>query len=106
MVCEVVEKSGYLATIPSLLLLGTVVGKQVSVIYIKKSLSFIINKTITLCTNSVKTDWKEALVYSNYLLEGSRWSRTMYSYQKAALMIMQDEELSNTDRVVVHNLMK
>ncbi|XP_065165707.1 tetratricopeptide repeat protein 39B-like [Atheta coriaria] len=59
-----------------------------------------------LWVNSVKTDWKEALVYSNYLLEGSRWSRTMYSYQKAALMIMQDEELSNTDRVVVHNLMK
>jgi tetratricopeptide (TPR) repeat protein len=51
-------------------------------------------------------NWKEALVYCTSLLEGSRWSRTIYSYQKAALMCMMKEELSSTDIVVIDNLMK
>ncbi|RZB38811.1 tetratricopeptide repeat protein 39B, partial [Asbolus verrucosus] len=54
----------------------------------------------------LKTDWKEALVYCTHLLEGSRWSRTIYSYQKAALMCMMKENLSSTDIVVIDNLMK
>jgi tetratricopeptide (TPR) repeat protein len=51
-------------------------------------------------------NWKEALVYCTSLLEGSRWSRTIYSYQKAALMCMMKDELSSTDIVVIDNLMK
>jgi tetratricopeptide (TPR) repeat protein len=54
----------------------------------------------------LKMNWKEALVYCTSLLEGSRWSRTIYSYQKAALMCMMKDELSSTDIVVIDNLMK
>ncbi|EFA11237.1 tetratricopeptide repeat protein 39B isoform X2 [Tribolium castaneum] len=54
----------------------------------------------------LKGNWKEALSYCTSLLEGSRWSRTIYSYQKAALMCMMREELSSTDIVVIDNLMK
>lgn len=51
-------------------------------------------------------DWNEALVYCNHLLEGSRWSRTIYSYQKAALLCMTKETLSPSEILVIDNLMK
>lgn len=54
----------------------------------------------------VKTQWKEALVYATHLLEGSRWSRTIYSYQKAILLYMIRGESSVSDHMVIDNLMK
>ncbi|XP_031335383.1 tetratricopeptide repeat protein 39B-like isoform X2 [Photinus pyralis] len=54
----------------------------------------------------MRTQWKEALVYATHLLEGSRWSRTIYSYQKAVLLYMMRGELSVSDRMVTDNLMK
>jgi Protein of unknown function (DUF3808) len=43
-----------------------------------------------LWVNSMKLDWREGILFSSYLVENSRWSRTLYSYQKASLMCMLD----------------
>lgn len=51
-------------------------------------------------------DWKQAGVFATYLLEGSRWSRTMYSYQKAIILLMASDEPAKSEKVVIHNLMK
>lgn len=51
------------------------------------------------------TNWREALVYATHLLEGSRWSRTIYSYQKAALMLM-TETSEPADKAVIDNLLR
>ncbi|XP_017781024.1 PREDICTED: tetratricopeptide repeat protein 39B-like isoform X2 [Nicrophorus vespilloides] len=61
-----------------------------------------------LWVNCLKTDWAEATLYANYLLEGSRWSRTVYSYQKAAIMLMQNEDqtLNKSQLGILQNLMK
>lgn len=53
----------------------------------------------------LKANWKEALVYSTYLVEASNWSRTIYSYQKAAIMLMMDD-LTPFDRANIANLLK
>lgn len=39
-------------------------------------------------TNSVKQEWREASMYADRLLQESRWSRAIYSYQKAAMLCM------------------
>lgn len=54
----------------------------------------------------LKTQWKEALVYATYLLDGSRWSRTIYSYQKAVILYMMKDDLSLTEQIVIDNLLK
>lgn len=51
-------------------------------------------------------NWSEANIYATYLMEESRWSRTIYTYQKASIMCMNADELSVSDRAVVHLLMK
>ena len=55
---------------------------------------------------SVKGEWREASKYADWLLQESRWSRTIYSYQKAAMLSMLGEEMSLDDRSEVENLMK
>lgn len=59
-----------------------------------------------LWLNCVKTDWREALTYSNYLIKESRWSKCLYSYQKACLMIMIKNELSSKELEEIDNLMR
>ncbi|KAF5274539.1 hypothetical protein FQA39_LY07151 [Lamprigera yunnana] len=54
----------------------------------------------------LKLQWKEALVYATYLLDGSRWSRTIYSYQKAVILYMMKDALSATEQMSIENLMK
>lgn len=39
-------------------------------------------------TNCVNQNWKEASAFADKLICDSRWSRTIYSYQKAALLLM------------------
>lgn len=56
--------------------------------------------------SSFKLDWKQAGVFATHLLEGSRWSRTMYSYQKAIIILMSSEEHTKSEKVVIQNLMK
>lgn len=55
---------------------------------------------------SLKTDWKQALVYANYLVDGSRWSRAIYSYQKAAILLMMNDNPTKAEKIVIFNLMK
>lgn len=56
--------------------------------------------------NCMLGDWKEADVYASYLLKESNWSRTIYSYQKAAIMLMNaHEDLSQDDRKTIASLM-
>lgn len=54
----------------------------------------------------MKMNWKEALTYSTYLLDESRWSRSLYSYQKAAILCMMKSELSDSEKQQINVLMK
>lgn len=55
---------------------------------------------------SMKTNWKEALVYSTHLLNESRWSKSLYSYQKAAIMCMMKDDLTESDKDILNNLLR
>ncbi|XP_021926288.1 tetratricopeptide repeat protein 39B-like isoform X2 [Zootermopsis nevadensis] len=57
-------------------------------------------------TNSVKQEWREASLYADQLLHESRWSRTIYSYQKAALLCMLGDELSLDEKAEIEILMR
>lgn len=60
-----------------------------------------------LWVNSLKLDWREAVLYSSYLVENSKWSRTMYTYQKASLMCMLNpKELTSSEKRKITNLMQ
>jgi Protein of unknown function (DUF3808) len=60
-----------------------------------------------LWVNSLKLDWHEAILYATYLLDRSKWSRTMYTYQKASLMCMLDaKDLPLSDKRTISNLMQ
>lgn len=60
-----------------------------------------------LWVNSMKLDFREAILYSSYLVENSKWSRTMYSYQKASLMLMLDpRDLSSSEKRTIDQLMR
>ena len=55
---------------------------------------------------SLQLNWKEAAKYANYLLNESYWSRTIYSYQTAAILYMMMDELDHDDKNKVNLLMK
>jgi Protein of unknown function (DUF3808) len=58
-----------------------------------------------LWVNSMKLDWREGILFSSYLVENSRWSRTLYSYQKASLMCMLDPKgLTSSERRTLDQL--
>ncbi|XP_069693865.1 tetratricopeptide repeat protein 39B-like [Periplaneta americana] len=57
-------------------------------------------------TNSVKQQWREASNYADRLLHESRWSRTIYSYQKAAMLSMLGDDLSLDERTEIESLMR
>ncbi|XP_018578761.1 tetratricopeptide repeat protein 39B [Anoplophora glabripennis] len=59
-----------------------------------------------LWIHCLKAEWKEALTYSTYLREQSKWSRSLYSYQKAAIMCMMRDELTPSDLSDMEKLMK
>ncbi|CAH1118748.1 unnamed protein product [Phaedon cochleariae] len=54
----------------------------------------------------LKIEWREALVYCQQLLEKSKWSRSLYSYQKAVIMCMIKEELTQSELDEMNKLMK
>ncbi|XP_050426183.1 tetratricopeptide repeat protein 39B-like isoform X2 [Adelges cooleyi] len=60
-----------------------------------------------LCwANSVAMDWKRAEVYAVKLAEESKWSRTIYNYQRACIMLMRGYNgLSRDDLNTVNQLM-
>lgn len=79
-----------------------------------------------LWVNSLKLDWREAILFSSYLVENSKWSRwvmeiaqesecylilfhcrTMYSFQKASLMCMIDpRDLTTNEKRTIDQLMR
>lgn len=54
---------------------------------------------------SLKLDWREARLYASYLVEQSKWSRAIHSYQQAAIMLMNDD-LNGSERQIVERLMR
>lgn len=51
-------------------------------------------------------NWREAMLYATYLVEKSKWSRTIYTYQKACIMCMIPEcDLSSSELKTIDNLM-
>lgn len=59
-----------------------------------------------LWVNCLKLDWREAILFASYLVENSKWSRTIYTYQKAVIMLMIRDELSSTELKTVEQLMR
>lgn len=59
-----------------------------------------------LWVNCLKLDWREAILYASYLVENSKWSRTIYTYQKAVIMLMIQNQLSPTEHKTVEQLMR
>lgn len=53
----------------------------------------------------VKMEWKPALEYSEILSRESNWSRTIYLYQQAAIMIMMKPESRSDERLKIDQLM-
>ena len=53
----------------------------------------------------VQQQWNEALLYATSLADESNWSRTIYLYQKAAIMMMQKPDNKSKERDVVNTLM-
>lgn len=50
-------------------------------------------------------DWREAGVYAGKLIEESSWSRTVYSYTKAAMLLQQDR-LTTQERQQCNELLR
>ncbi|CAH0562523.1 unnamed protein product [Brassicogethes aeneus] len=59
-----------------------------------------------LWVHCLKCEWREALVHSSHLIQESRWSKSLYSYQKACIMIMIKDELTQAEIDEVNRLMK
>uniref|UniRef100_A0A1A9VR88 Tetratricopeptide repeat protein 39B n=1 Tax=Glossina austeni TaxID=7395 RepID=A0A1A9VR88_GLOAU len=57
-----------------------------------------------LWVNCLKVDWREASLYASYLVESSKWSPTIYSYQKAAIMLMLPN-LTHDENQIIDTLM-
>jgi hypothetical protein len=45
-------------------------------------------------------------MYADRLLRESRWSRTIYSYQKAAMLCMLDNDLTLDEKSEIESLMR
>lgn len=49
--------------------------------------------------------WNKAIMYATMLVNESNWSRTVYLYQKAAILIMQKPTIWSEEKQLVDNLM-
>ncbi|KAG5881487.1 hypothetical protein JTB14_029154 [Gonioctena quinquepunctata] len=54
----------------------------------------------------VKNEWREALMYCDKLLQNNNWSRSLYSYNKAVVMLMIKDELSPAELGEIDGLME
>lgn len=55
---------------------------------------------------SLRCEWREALKFITILIKESKWSRCLYMYQKAAIMVMIRDELTFEEKMEMDNLMK
>lgn len=53
----------------------------------------------------VYQNWEKSLFFANALAEQSNWSRTIYLYQQAAILIMQKPNAKGNDRDAISTLM-
>lgn len=51
-------------------------------------------------------DWNETYKYASLLLKESKWSRTIYGYQKSSVLLMVDEELTQEQQEEIDTIMK
>lgn len=58
-----------------------------------------------LWVNCLRLNWTEASMFASFLVEESKWSRTIYSYQKAAILCMKEDELSVSEKATIERLM-
>lgn len=59
------------------------------------------------CDFSAKLDWNEAESFAALLCEHSKWSRTIYTYQRAVVMLMRDKKhLTPAELQTIENLMR
>uniref|UniRef100_A0A0K8TME9 Uncharacterized protein n=1 Tax=Tabanus bromius TaxID=304241 RepID=A0A0K8TME9_TABBR len=59
-----------------------------------------------LWVNCLKLEWRESSLYASYLLEKSKWSRTIYLYQKAAVLLMLGDGLTSSERSSIDGLIR
>ncbi|XP_019765054.1 tetratricopeptide repeat protein 39B isoform X2 [Dendroctonus ponderosae] len=59
-----------------------------------------------LWVHCLKCEWREALKYSTILSEKSKWSKCLYMYQKAVIMIMMKDDLTFEEQLERDNLMR
>lgn len=60
-----------------------------------------------LWVSCIKLDWREATLYATYLVENSKWSQTIYTYQKSVLMMMiEPVELTGSELKTIESLMR
>lgn len=57
-------------------------------------------------THCLRQNWRESCTYASYLLSDSKWSRTIYSYQKASQLLMLGSCLSRDEKNEIENLMR
>lgn len=58
-----------------------------------------------LWVNCLKLNWKEAEIYATQLCDNSKWSRTIYTYQKAVVMLMRND-LTVAEQQTIEALMR
>lgn len=56
--------------------------------------------------NSVKLNWRQAAFYADNLIQQSRWSRTIYTYQKAAMLSMLEDSMTPEEKRQVEQCMR
>ncbi|XP_073953356.1 tetratricopeptide repeat protein 39B-like [Choristoneura fumiferana] len=56
--------------------------------------------------NGLKMEWRQAASYANRLMEESSWSRTIYTYTKAALLLQLGDAMTPAERQQCTELMR
>ncbi|XP_075990891.1 tetratricopeptide repeat protein 39B-like isoform X2 [Anticarsia gemmatalis] len=56
--------------------------------------------------NSLTMNWREAATYAHKLIEESSWSRTIYSYSRAALLLELGDDITPNEKLQCDNLMR
>lgn len=116
------EITGSMASISSFMLLGNFMGELVCMqLHSHSSFSksifracikyklfwFILPLLYAFRYHSAKLDWKEAEIFASLLCEHSKWSRTIYTYQRAVVMLMRDKkDLTPDELQTIENLMR
>ncbi|XP_076261113.1 tetratricopeptide repeat protein 39B-like isoform X2 [Rhynchophorus ferrugineus] len=59
-----------------------------------------------LWVHCLRCEWRQALEYCSRLKDESKWSKCLYTYQKAVIMIMLKNELTKDEELELDKLMK